>query len=110
MRAGRLRNRIAVQSKTATQNAAGEPVYTWATLYNAWASIEPTSGRESVSGTAPVQEVTHRVEMRYRDGVTPEMRISWTDRTETTRIYDIESVIEPFQRGERLQLLVKELV
>jgi len=110
MRAGLLRNRITIQQKTASQNAAGEPIYTWSTLYTAWASIEPMSARESVSGTAPIQEVTHKIEMRYRDSVSPEMRVSWTDRTGAAKVFDIESVIEPFSRGERLQLLVKELV
>lgn len=110
MRAGLLRNRVYIQQKTASQNAAGEPVYTWTTLYTAWASIEPVRATETIAATAPVQAVTHKIGMRYRHSVTPEMRVSWTDRTQSTRLFDIESVIEPFKRGERLELMVRELV
>jgi len=70
----------------------------------------PQSGREALEQGIQSQQMRHIIEIRYRDSITPEMRAQFTDRTGTTRTYDIEQVIEPATRGERIQLVVKELV
>lgn len=108
MRAGHLRHRITVQQAATAPNAYGEPIATWSTYLTAWASIEPASGREYQAAATQQQAVTHKVRMRYRDGVTPEMRIKFTDRTSTDRYFDIESVIEPQVRGVELVLMCRE--
>lgn len=46
MRAGTLDTRIALQRKTASYSASGEPTDTWSTLAERWASINPLIGDE----------------------------------------------------------------
>lgn len=46
MRAGKLRNRLAVQVKTVTYNSYNEPLETWATDRYLWADCIPSSSRE----------------------------------------------------------------
>ena len=110
MRAGRLRHRINLQSKTQAQNSHGEPVETWKTDATVWASIKPLTGREFENARIQAQDVSHEVEIRYRDSITPEMRVSFTDRRAVARVLDIESVIEPMTLGDRLLLMCRENV
>ena len=110
MRAGKLRKRFTIQSKTPAQAADGQPVYTWGTFLTVWGSIERAQGREYLESTTQAQAVTHKVTVRYQDGITPEMRIAFTDRASTTRYYDIEAVLEPEIYGKELTLMCREMV
>ena len=110
MRAGRLRHRIVLQSKTQAADAFGQLVDTWTDTATVWAFINPQSAREFLAQGIQAQQVSHVIEMRYQDNITPQMRIQYTDRTKTTRTFDIEQVLEPMIHGERLQLVCKELV
>jgi SPP1 family predicted phage head-tail adaptor len=110
MRAGKLRKRVVIQSKTPAQAADGQPVYTWGTYATVWASIEPATGREYLESTTQAQAVMHKVTIRYRDGITPEMRLAFTDRESSTRYFDIEAVLEPEIYGKELQLMCREMV
>jgi len=110
MRAGRMRHRVTVQNNAKTQDAAGAKVDNWTDQFTVWASIEPLKGEEYLAGRAQAQKVTHRVEMRYRSGVTAEKRLKFVDRESVTRYLEIEDVIEPFIRGTDLKLMCREMV
>ena len=75
MRAGKLRNIIAIQRRIDSKDDYGGPVYTWEDLANVWADIIPLSGRELIAAQAAKSEITTRFVIRYRDDVTPTMRI-----------------------------------
>lgn len=105
MQSGWLRHRITIQSKSVSQDSYGEPDETWSTYVNAWASVEPLRGREFMDGMAQGQEVTHRIRMRQRDGVTPEMRVSFD-----SRVFQIESVINVLEKDREMILMCQELV
>lgn len=110
MRAGRLRQRITLQTNTPTVNSFGERVESWADTATVWASINPQNAREFLAAGIQAQQVSHMIEIRYRGSVTPEMRVKFTDRESSTRYFDIEQVLEPMTRGERLTLICKEIV
>lgn len=105
MRGGALRHRIIIQDKTVTQNEYGEEEATWKTFLQAWASITPIMGREFLEARAQGQELSHKVELRARKGVTPEMRVKFGDR-----IFDIEAVMDVEEKGAEMVLMCKELV
>jgi SPP1 family predicted phage head-tail adaptor len=66
MNAGDLRHRIAVQAKTSTQDASGDPVDSWATLATIWGKVEPVRGREATyAGDQVLGEMDTRVTVRY---------------------------------------------
>jgi SPP1 family predicted phage head-tail adaptor len=101
---GRLRERVTIQSATEVRNAIGEVTQTWATYVERWASVEGLSGREVLLRGQQQTEVTHRVRMRYVDGLTQQMRIVWRDRT-----LEIASLLEHANRTEHELLCTEDV-
>jgi SPP1 family predicted phage head-tail adaptor len=101
---GRLRERVTIQQATATRNRIGETVQTWGTFAEVWASVEGLSGREVLQSGQQQTEVTHRVRMRYVDGMTQQMRLSWRGR-----ILEITSLLEHNNRTEHELLCVEAI-
>lgn len=105
MRAGTLRQRVTIQEKNVTQNEYGEEVITWDDVNTVWAAVEPLQGREFLEAQRAGAEVTTRIRIRHRDGIEPEMRVSWGDHA-----YDIEAVIAIEERQREIHLMCRELV
>lgn len=74
---GALRHRVDIQSRTNAQDATtGEITPTWSTLYSSVpAQIEPLSVREFMAAQANQSDITTRITIRYRAGLTADMRI-----------------------------------
>lgn len=95
--AGKLRERVTIQQATESRNALGETVLSWATFAERWASVEGVSAREALElGQADVS-VTHRVRMRYVDGMTQNMRLVWRGR-----VLEIVALLEYANRSEHV--------
>lgn len=105
MRAGQLRQRVTIQEKDPTQDEYGEPAPTWSDVATVWAAVEPLRGGEFLEARRLGAEVTTRIRIRYRDGITPEMRVVGGDHT-----YDIEAVIHVEERQREIQLMCRELL
>ena len=104
MRSGRLKHRIIIQTFSESKNDFGEGVKSWNDYATAYASITPLSAKEYFK--AGVQaEATHKVELRYIDGIKPKMRVLYGER-----IFDIESVINIREENRVLQLICTEVV
>lgn len=104
MKAGRLDQRITIERFERTQDTSGEPIYTWVPFMDTWAAVEPLTGREYIAADAGVSESTVRVRLRYRPGVTPEMRVSHGDV-----VYEITHVADVRSQGRELQLMCRRL-
>jgi SPP1 family predicted phage head-tail adaptor len=105
MRAGLMRQRITMERPIETQAAEGSIRRTWETFTTAWASIEPLAGREYFAAAREQADVSHRIRMRYAEGVTHKMRVLFG-----SRIFQIESVINVGERNRELILMCKEAV
>lgn len=108
MRAGTLRHQVTVQSYgVASANDYGELVPNYSTGTVRWASIEPLSGVERERAMGVVGEVTHRITIRSHglDECKAEDRITFDSRT-----FNVVSVLNPEELGERLEILARELV
>lgn len=105
MRAGWLRHRVALQSKTSAISAIGEPVDTWATYATVWASVEPQRAREYVAAQSEQGRGNWVIKLRYRNDVSRLHRAVWNGHT-----LEIESVISPFERGRDLELVCREVL
>lgn len=81
LRSGKLRHRINIETPVETQNTgtgedAGEMTTEWQVLHESVpASIEFLSAREFVAAQSVQSKIVARVTIRYRDGLTPQMRI-----------------------------------
>lgn len=107
LRAGNYRHYITIQTTAQTRDAVGGITDAWSTHVNAWASIEPlqVGSRERLDAQKFTAEVTLLVKMRWQDGITPKMRISWDSRT-----FDILYLLNVEERDREAVLLVKETV
>ena len=103
MEAGALRKRITIQKKSVTKNSYGEEVITWVTHCQAWAQIEPLSGREFLEARQIQAEGMVRFTLRYQAGIEPEMRVLFGTRT-----FNIQAVIHVEERGREIQLMTVE--
>jgi SPP1 family predicted phage head-tail adaptor len=101
---GRLRERVTVQQATESRNSLGETLLTWSTYAERWASVEGVSAREVLAAGQMDVTVTHRVRMRYVDGMTQNMRLLWRNRT-----LDIVSLLEHANRSEH-ELICQETI
>lgn len=104
-RVGNMRRQITIQQQAATQNALGEEIPSWTTFATCWASIEPMNGRELLAAQQVQSQVNTRITIRYRDGVTPAMRILYK-----SRYFDIQSIQDIEERNRFLVLQCVERV
>ena len=80
MEAGRLNQRITIQAQADMQSASGQPVGEWKDVCTIWAQVECTDSR-TVDGDGYTQhEGLYRFYIRWRKGITANMRVKWDDR------------------------------
>lgn len=105
MRAGKLRHKVTIQAPSTTQDPkTGEMLAGWVDIASVFASIEPLSAREFIAAQAQQSEISARVTIRYRPGITAAMRLLHGDR-----IYNIHGVLADPKSGlEYLTLPVSE--
>jgi len=101
---GQLRERVTVQQPTRTTTDLGESQLSWSTYATRWASVEGVSSREALQFGQQQVEITHKVRLRYLDGLTSQMRLQWRSRT-----LDVVSVLEYGNRSEHV-LICQEQV
>lgn len=105
MESGKLRHRVIIEKRTTpeTQGDLGEPTTTWVTHLAVYAQINPLQGREFYDAQRINPELTHNILIRYREGITPDMRISFGTRT-----FEIISIVNVEERNRELRLVCKE--
>jgi SPP1 family predicted phage head-tail adaptor len=105
---GEFRHIITFQKKSDGQNSYGEVSKNdsdWTNVVTVRAGIYPISGKEFYAAETVNSEVSHKVNLRYIPGITPDMRIKFGART-----FKIFSVINFQEKNIELQLLCKELI
>ena len=105
MRSGTLRHKVTIQTMTDGKDAVGSPTETASTLAKVWAAITPLNAGEVFRADHFEGDVTHRIRLRYRAGITPKMRVIYGSRT-----FDIRSVLNVDERNRELELAVTEIV
>lgn len=106
MKAGTLRHRITIQERTETRDAIGGFSETWATLSgnaSVPAAIWPIKSAEALDAQKLENQVTHRIRIRYRSGITTKHRIVFGSRT-----FQIVSLMNPDERNIMLDMLTTE--
>lgn len=100
-----LRHRVKLQSKSVVQDSYGQETITWTDEAQIWASIEPISGREYFLAKQVQAETTHRIRIRYYSGVRADWRVLYG-----TRVFNIESVINPEEANKEIILMCREAI
>lgn len=105
MRAGQLDQRVTVERQQGGFDELGQPLPdTWAPVFTAWAEVSPLVGREYLAAAALVSEVTAKIRLRYRPGVTSADRV-----IHGTTTYGVTSVADVRSGGRELVLMCKAL-
>lgn len=110
MRAGQLRHTIAIQEATEAADGMGGSSVTWANVSGMGkvpASIWSLKAMERLDAMKLEHQVTHRVRIRYRSGITAKMRVNWSDKSKT---FNIIGFVNPDERNIMLELLCLEEV
>ena len=99
---------IQAESEPVPRDEAGQPMPKWITVHTCWAQILPATGKELYAGQQVNAELTHTVEMRYKEypALTSAHRLLVDDE----RIFDINYVINVGERDLSFKLLCKEAV
>ncbi|WP_158738629.1 phage head closure protein [Alteribacillus sp. YIM 98480] len=105
IRSGKLRQRILIQNEESVRQPGGTYETEWVTFLESWARVVPLSGTERYQAQQVQSKLSHRVEMRYREGVKPQMRVKYGDR-----IFEIEAVLNLNEMNREIHLMCSEVV
>ncbi len=103
-RLGALRHRVTIETPVRIADAGGGAEIDWQAVAAVWAEIQPKSGREVFESDQLGGRVTHDVRLRFRDGVTPKMRI-----LHAGRLFDVRYVARAGTHGEWLICACEEM-
>jgi SPP1 family predicted phage head-tail adaptor len=100
--AGRLDKRVTIQTPTRASDDGGGYTTAWADTATVFAAVEPLGGQERFAAQQIKASMTHKVIIRHRP-VNTRQRLLYG-----TRVFQIESVTDPNERGEMLELFCSE--
>ncbi len=106
MKAGALKQRVEIQQRTSsTGGGFGPPVMAFSSepVTKVWAQITPIRGNQYFAAGQMQTQISHRIAIRYRTGITSKNRIKYGPRT-----FDIESVINTDEANRQLELMCNE--
>ena len=101
MQPGELDRQIEIQQPTIVTDEMGQQVTSWSLFAQPWAKYTHGSGNESFDALQRTAQQTADLTIRYRPGVTTQMRI--VSNGQTYRIVDVAEI----QRRVWLKLAVK---
>ncbi len=77
MSAGKLRERITIQSETTTPDGGGGYTASWTNVATVWARVTPTRGNEALEAMQMRDTQLYDITIRYRNDVLPKNRVLW---------------------------------
>lgn len=104
MQTGQFDRKAVIQQPVEVRNSMGEFTLQWSDWATRWISLAPLSGTEAITAMAVEATVTHRITMRYTNGLQPKYRIVCEGRT-----FEIISILEVGRRAEQ-NVLVTEVI
>lgn len=99
-----LNHRIEVQQRTAGQDAAGQPVDTWATVARLWADVRLASGQARIKADAQTAMTKASIRVRRRTDITPGMRVLFDGAT-----YAVDEVVPDYRDRLYMDLVCEVL-
>ena len=94
MRSGPLRDRVTIYEQRNTRDAGGASLPEFVPVATVWARIDPLSGRERILAGGAGGMMSHRVTLRYFQGLTPRHEMRVTTRNGERRC-KITAVVNP---------------
>lgn len=108
LEAGSLDKHVTIQAESRADDGGGGQEITLSDIGSWWVSVNTTGGREFRAAQQLQPELTHEIKGRFRPDVTAKHRLVYVSNN-TTRIFNIHSVIDPMERHEQLVCFCSEL-
>lgn len=100
---GALRTRLVLEQAAQLPDGAGGHAEAWTPVATLFARLEPVAARDRFGADQTLEEVTHRVTLRRREGVASGQRLR-----AGTRIFAILTVHDPDETGRYLVARTRE--
>lgn len=94
MAAGKLRHRLFLEAPVETPDGSGGVSISWTMQAALWGEVRPRRSNERTSTDAQRTHITHRITVRHRTDVRPQMRF-----THGTKTYRITGSFDPDGRS-----------
>jgi len=104
-RPGKLRRRVVLEEPLRVSDGGGGADIAWSPVATLWAAIEPLSGHERPRYERLEARVSHKITLRFRAGLNPEMRLRLN-----TRIFNIRAVLNAEEKDRWLICLCEEIL
>jgi len=103
-----LRHRLTLQQATQTPDGAGGFEITWSDIIDLWGEISAANlksfyGFEKLFAGKLQSEISHKITIRYRNGISTSMRLLFDNRA-----FNIRAINNINENNEILELLVDE--
>lgn len=107
LNASDLNKRITLQQKSNNYQTdeEGNPIEVWNDIAIIWAAVKPLRGREFWQAASTNAENTIKVIIRYRSGITNDMRIAYGNR-----LLEITNIIDVDEKHREIHLMCKEVL
>ncbi len=104
----RLRHRVTLQQEIRIPDGAGGFSNSWQDMADLWAEINPANakslyGIEKLFAGKIQAEISHKITIRYRSGMSTSMRLLFDNRA-----FNIRAINNIHENNEILELLVDE--
>lgn len=100
---GKLSHRIVIEKAELTSDGMGGQSETWSPFATLWAEIRPLKAWQQAHADTLEHRVTHQIRIRYRSGITSDMRVSFD-----SRIFQIKSIKDADDERKKFLLLMSE--
>lgn len=100
---GSLRHRVVLEAPVRVGDGGGGAHLTWSLVAELWASVSPAAGSEGVVAEGPAGRISHEIVLRFRDDVSPKMRIRLG-----SRVFEIVAALDIDERHRMLRCLCRE--
>lgn len=103
MKAGPLDQRVTIERLSGAVDELNQPIPDdWVFVATVWAAIEPLNGREYFAAQTALAEVTTRIRVRYRPGLSPVDRVNHDGK-----LHNITAIINPRSGDRELVLMCR---
>lgn len=108
IRIGDARQRVTVQQRSTAQDAYGQQVTSWNTLFTTWCRIETLSGSQLDRARSIYNYSTHQVTMRWRAALDDVRAVGSYRLLYGSRIFDVGASMDATERNREVILLCNE--
>lgn len=104
MKAGALRNKIAILRQEKVRAGGGQVVGLWIEHAKVWANFQRLSGLGTIKADADVSLIKASVRIRFREDVTDAMRVQ-----HGAIVYEVKAILPDVVRREYVDLVVQSI-